>query len=122
MAPARPRVPSASQPLRALDEYDVVLIDAVECLDLQADRASYLCLEFAEGGRFLIEQAIDDVLMGQYQQLAAGKLPALSHNLAKDLVTDGFRRADKPLPFAGRTRPAQQVLEALARALAGHLH
>src|SRR5690242_15510023 len=59
--------------------------------------------------------------MCQYQQLTAGKLPALSHNLAKDLVAHRFRSAYEATPLAAWTRLAQQVFQALTRALARHL-
>ena len=36
--------------LKPSDEYDVVLVNAVESLDLQADRPAYLGLEFSQGG------------------------------------------------------------------------
>src|SRR5262249_49239416 len=94
---------------RVLNEYDVVLIHAVERPDLQTDRAADLRLELPEGGGLLIEQAIHDVLMSQYQQLATGKLSALSHNLAKNLVADGFRAADEAAPLAAWTGLAQQM-------------
>src|SRR6185436_14346683 len=60
--------------------------------------------------------------MSQYQQLLARELPALSHNLAKDLVTHRLRRLDEAAPVATRTGPAQQMFQALARTLARHLH
>src|SRR3954469_16979519 len=60
--------------------------------------------------------------MSQYQQLLAHELPALSHNLAKDLVTHRLGRLHEAAAVATRTRPAQQMFQALARALAGHLH
>src|SRR5215472_8347578 len=60
--------------------------------------------------------------MSQYQQLTAGKLPALSHNFPKNLVAHRFRRAHEAAAFATRTRLTQKVLQALAGALAGHLH
>src|SRR5262249_11439566 len=60
--------------------------------------------------------------MSQYQQLTTGKLSALSHNLAKDLVAHGFRAADEAAPFAAWTGFTQQMFQALAGALAGHLH
>src|SRR5215469_13746805 len=105
-----------------LDENDVILIDAIEGLDLQADRPPHLGLELAQGGGFLVQEAIHDVLMGEYQQLTAGELSALSHNLAKDLVAHRFRSADEAAPLAAWTRLAQQVFQTLAGALAGHLH
>src|SRR5215472_16409028 len=60
--------------------------------------------------------------MGQYQQLTTGKLPALSHNLAKNIVAHGLRSTDEAAPLAAWTGFAQQVFQALAGALAGHLH
>src|SRR5579864_4601638 len=59
--------------------------------------------------------------MRQYQQLAAGELPTLSHNLPKDLVAHRFRSTDEAAPLAAWTRLAQQVFQALAGALACHL-
>jgi hypothetical protein len=53
--------------LKPSDKYDVVLVNAVESLDLQADRPAYLGLQFSQGGGFLIEEAVHDVLMCQYQ-------------------------------------------------------
>src|SRR5262249_18835821 len=97
---------------RVLNEYDVVLIHAVEGLDLQADRTTHLRLELAERGGLLIEQAVHDVLMSEYQQLATGKLPALSHNFPKNLVAHGFRGADEAAPLAAWTGLAQQVFQA----------
>src|SRR5215469_13914189 len=60
--------------------------------------------------------------MCQYQQLAAGELPALSHNLPKDLVAYRFRSADLAAPLAAWTWLAQQMFQALGGAFAGHLH
>src|SRR5262249_41236519 len=108
--------------LKSSDEYDVVLVNAVESLDLQADRPAHLSFQFSQGGGFFIEEAVHDVLMGQNQQLATRRLPALSHNLTKNLVAHGLRSADEAAPLAAWTGPAQQVFQALARALAGHLH
>src|SRR5439155_14771424 len=53
-----------------LDEYDVVVINAVEGLDLQADRTPDRRLGLAEGGGLLTQEAIHDVLVSEYQQLA----------------------------------------------------
>src|SRR5215472_8547131 len=104
-----------------LNEYDVVLVNPVECLDLQSDRPTDLRLELAQRGGFLVQQAVHNVLMSQYQQLTAGKLSALAHYLAKNLVANRLRRSDETASFAARTRFTQQVLQALAGALAGHL-
>src|SRR5580700_7394582 len=108
--------------VHALHEYDVVMIHAVEGLDLQADRPADLRLEFAQGGGLLIEEAIHDVLMREYQQLATGKLSALSHNFAKYLVADRFRGPHESAPLAASTRFTQQVFQALAGTLARHFH
>src|SRR5256886_2290820 len=105
-----------------LDEYDVVVISAVEGLDLQADRTTDLRLELPEGGGLLVQEAIHDVLVSEYQQLTTGKLSALSHNFPKNLVAHRFRRADEPAPHAAWTRLTQQMFQALAGALAGHFH
>src|SRR5579872_5168462 len=108
--------------IQALDEYDVELVHAVEGLDLQADRSTDLRLELREGGGLLVEQPIHDVLMGQYQQLAAHKLSALSHNFPEDLVAYGFGRAHETAPAAAGTWRTEQMFHALAGAFAGHLH
>src|SRR5205823_6407710 len=108
--------------LDASDEYDVVVIDAVEGLDLQADRTTDLRLELPEGSRLLVQKAIHDVLVSEYQQLTTGKLSALSHNFPKNLVAHRFRRADETAPRAAWTRLTQQMFQALAGALAGHFH
>src|SRR5215469_6067762 len=97
-----------------LNEYHVVLVNSVECLDLQSDRPTDLRLELAQRGGLLVQQAVHDILISQYQQLTAGKLPALSHNLPKNLVANRLRRADETASFAARTRFTQQVLQALA--------
>src|SRR5437016_3426136 len=115
-------VSGATSKPNSSNEYYVVVIDAVEGLDLQADRTSDLCLELAEGGGFLVQEAIHDVLVGQYQQLATGKLSALSHNLPKNLVAHGFGRADEAAPFTAWTRLTHHMFQALAGALTGHLH
>src|SRR5215472_2255501 len=60
--------------------------------------------------------------MRQYQQLTAGKLSALSHNFPKNLVAYRFRRAHEAAALATWTRLTQEVFQALAGALAGHLH
>src|SRR5207244_1711905 len=105
-----------------LDEYDVVVISAVEGLDLQADRTTDLRLELPEGGGLLVQEAIHDVLVSEYQQLTTGKLSALSHNFPKNLVAHRFRSADETAPRAAWTRLTQQMFQALAGALAGHFH
>src|SRR5882762_3289954 len=105
-----------------LDEYDVVVINAVEGLDLQTDRTTDLRLELAQGGRLLVQEAIHDVLVSEYQQLTTGKLSALSHNFPKNLVAHRFGRADETAPRAAWTRLTQQMFQALAGALAGHFH
>ena len=46
-----------------LDENDVVLIDAVESLDLQADGPPDLGLELAQSGGFLVQEAIHDAVV-----------------------------------------------------------
>lgn len=99
----------------------VELIDAVERLDLQADRPADLRLELGKGRRFLVEETFHDVLMGEYQQLAARELPALSHYLSKDLVAHRFGGANETATLAGGTRRTQQMFQALAGTLAGHL-
>ena len=71
---------------------------------------------------FLLQQPAHHVLVRQHHQLLALELPALPHQLAIDLVAHRFRRAHEAAPLALRTRRAQQVLQALARALARHLH
>src|SRR5215469_4839604 len=103
-----------------LNEYHVVLVNSVECLDLQSDRPTDLRLELAQRGGLLVQQAVHDVLMSQYQQLTARKLPALSHNLPKNLVAHGFRGAHEAAALAASTRLAKQMFQALAGALAGH--
>src|SRR5205823_2534061 len=108
--------------LMPLDEYDVVVIGAVEGLDLQADRTTDLRLQLPEGGGLLVQEAIHDVLVSEYQQLTTGKLSALSHNFPKNLVAHRFRRADETAPRAAWTRLTQQMFQALAGALAGHFH
>src|SRR5262249_17271432 len=112
----------AARTAHVLDENDVVLIDTVEGLDLQTDGPPDLGLELAQCGGLLVPETIHDVLVGEYQQLTARKLSALSHNLAKDLVAHRFRSADETAPLAAWTRLAQQVFQTLAGALAGHLH
>src|SRR5581483_6302764 len=88
---------------RPLDENHIVLINPVQRFDLKADGPAHLSLELGQGGRLVIQQAIHDVLMSQYQQLTARKLPALSHYLPKDLVAGRLRGFDEASPFAGST-------------------
>src|SRR5580698_5098703 len=59
--------------------------------------------------------------MREYQQLPAGELPALSHYLAKHLGAHGFGSFDEAPSLARWTRCAQQMFQALASPLAGHL-
>src|SRR5487761_517825 len=107
---------------RASSAHDIELIDAVEAFDLQANGQADLGLELAEGCRLRLEQPLDHIRMGEDQQLAARLTGARPQDLAKDLIADRFRRLHEPAPRARRARLTQQVLEALARALARHLH
>src|SRR5580704_13289633 len=90
-------------------QHHVVVVEAVQRLDLQADRPADLRLELAQGRGLFVEQTIHDVLVGEYQQLAAGKLPALTHDLPKNLVANRLRGAHEATPLAAWTRLAQQV-------------
>src|SRR6185312_8562607 len=101
--------------------HDVELVDAIEPLDLQPDGQSHLGLELAEGGRLGLEQTLDHVGVREDQQLAAGYARALPQDLAEDLVAHGLRRLHEPPPLARAAGLAEQMLQALARALAGHL-
>src|SRR5258708_16807758 len=60
--------------------------------------------------------------MRQYHQLLALELPRLPDNLAKYFVANRFRRFDKAAALACRTRMAQEMFQALTRALARHFH
>src|SRR6185312_775085 len=119
-APACPVCPAPARRDRS-GVHDVELIDAVESLDLQPDRQAYLGLELIQWRRLRLEQQLDHVGMGEEQQLAARRLPALAQDLAEDLVADGFGRLHESASLARGTRLAQQVLQALACALARHL-
>src|SRR5471030_3282692 len=108
-------------PLEGLYQYYIVLIHTVECFGLQSNRASYLRLKLRHRGRLLIEQAFHHVLMRQYQELTARKLSALSHYLAKNLITHSLRSLAEAAPLTAAARLAQQMFQTLARSFASHL-
>src|SRR5215469_7647400 len=101
-------------------ENDVVLIGAVERLHLQANRPADLSGELRERRGFLREQQVDDILVREDEQLAARELAALAHDLAEDVLTHALRGLHEPSSLAAWARHAEQVLKALARALARH--
>src|SRR6185437_5686182 len=109
-------VPGTSGP------HEVELVDPVEPLDLEPDRSAGLGPQLGESGRFGLEEALDHLRVREDQQLPAGGVRALPQNLAEDLVADGLRRLHETASFARAARLAEQMLEALARALARHLH
>src|SRR6185437_12384456 len=102
-------------------ENDVVLIGAVERLHLQTDRPADLAGELRERRGLLREQQVDDILVSEDEQLAARELAALPNNVPEDILADALRCLHEPSPLAARARHAEQVLKALARALARHL-
>ena len=73
-------------------------------------------------GGFLVEQTIDHFLRGQHQQGFDLELARFAQDLAEDLVTGGFGGLDRTAPAAAGAGLAQDVLQRLAGALAGHLH
>src|SRR6185437_4713836 len=90
--------------------HDIELVDPVEALDLQPNGSADLGLELTEARRLGLEQPLDHVRMRQDQKLA------------EDLVADGLGRLHEATSLTRPAGLAEQVLEALARALAGHLH
>src|SRR6185369_8032028 len=94
-----------------LNENHVVLIHTVQSFRLQPNRSTDLRLELCQGRRLLIQKSVHNVAMSQYQQLLARKLPALSHYVPKDLVTDRLRSFDEAATFATRTRLTQQMFQ-----------
>src|SRR6185437_6789313 len=102
--------------------HDIELVDPVEALDLQPNGSADLGLELTEARRLGLEQPLDHVRMRQDQKLAGGFVCALAQDLAEDLVADGLGRLHEATSLTRPAGLAEQVLETLARALAGHLH
>jgi hypothetical protein len=69
----------------------------------------------------LVQQALDHFRMRQHHHLPHIESARLPQYFAKQFVADGLDALQEAAALAGGARIAQQVLEALARALAGHL-
>src|SRR5690606_3160956 len=109
---------SARMPLH---QHDVELIRRIRALALEPARLTGQLLELRDARRLLVEEPLDHVRPREHEHLLEIELPVLSQDLAEDLVTDRLRRLHEAPAFAARARLTEQVLEALAGALARHL-
>src|SRR5690606_5206949 len=89
---------------------------------LELDRPLDEQFQVSHIARLLIEQPVDHRL-GCQHHIAAGLIgPGFAHDLAEYLVADAFRSALDAAPRAAWTGLAENLLQAFAGALAGHLH
>src|SRR5690606_2233349 len=72
--------------------------------------------------RLLIQQPVDDLLVGQHAIAFRLVGPGLAEDFPEDLIADRLRRFQLAAPLATHARLAEHLLEALAGALASHLH
>src|SRR5690606_19195887 len=93
----------------------------IRAFALEPDRLTGQLLELRDARRLLVEEPLDHVRPREHEHLLEIELPVLPQDLAKDLVTDRLRRLHEAAAFAARARLTEQVLEALAGALARHL-
>ena len=76
--------------------------------------------EQREALRLLVQEQFDDVLVRKDQGFLELELARLANNLAKDLEAHGLHGEDEAAPLTARAILAEYMLQAFARALAGH--
>src|SRR3990172_2050598 len=108
--------------LGTLHQYDIELLLIVLRLDLQRHRLADEVRKHRQPLRLLVEEEIDHLLGGEYPEFAGLELARLAQQFAQNLVAHRLRGLEFAAPLADRARLAQHMREALARALARHLH
>src|SRR4051812_21070372 len=93
--PTPPRVTASHQ-------NDVELFLVVCALDLERHRFADEIGEHREALRFLVEEHVDDLLRGEYAELARAELPSLAKELAQNLVAHRLRGLQLAAAFAHR--------------------
>src|SRR5690606_30301617 len=104
------------------EQHHIVLFLGIHGFHLKLDRAADEAFQIADIPRLLVEQPVDHLLVGQHP-IPLGLIGTrLAKDLAEYLVADRFRGLQLAAPLTAHAGFAQHLLEAFARALAGHLH
>ena len=83
----------------------------IEGLRLQAEGFADKGLQLGQVGRLLVQQQVDHLLGGEYQQGFHIELACLPQDFAEDLIAGGFGGFQGAASAAGRTGLAQHVLQ-----------